>query len=379
MKQNRSFSCIFVGFALLVVCAAASAALSAPVDEYQQVATISIPADLSGGFDISWVDAVAGRYYLTDRGTTSIDVIDTRHLRYLYSIPLAAAGNGVVAIPNPRGDVTAAAEGELWVGDSASNVEVIDLKTKTTVASVSTGGVARADELAYDPLDRIVLIANDRETTCVMGVCTGPAPFVTFISTKTRTVLGKIFYPNVVFGATPSNHGLEQPVWDPRSGMFYLAVPGTLEHPSGEVDEIDPVHQVINRIFPTTCSPAGLVLVPGQRLVTSCGDVIKIHTGNILMSLAGVGGDEIWFNPGEERVYFGGFGAIMVPIFDTDSNTVVASLVVGQINPNPPPPSQTTHSVAADSENNFIFVPVSNVGVKVYTDRRRSIDEDDHP
>ena len=34
----------------------------------------------------------------------------------------------------------------------------------------------------------------------------------------------------------------------------------------------------------------------------------------------------------------------------------------------PPPPLRFTHSVAADSETNRIFVPVSNVDVKVYTD-----------
>jgi len=267
--------------------------------------------------------------------------------------------------------------GELWVGDSASNVEVIDLKTKVRVASISTGGVARADELAYDPLDHIVLIANDRETTCAMGACTGPAPFITFISTESRTVLGQIFYPNVVFGNPPSNHGLEQPVWDAKTGMFYLAVPGTLENPTGEIDEIDPAGQILTRIFPTTCNPAGLVLVPRHRLATSCGDVINIASGKVVTTVPGVGGDEIWFNPGEERVYFGGFQAIRVPILNTDNNKLVTTLVVGQINPTPPPPSQTTHSVAADSENNLIFVPVSNVGVKVYTDRRRSIDEDD--
>jgi hypothetical protein len=76
-------------------------------------------------------------------------------------------------------------------------------------------------------------------------------------------------------------------------------------------------------------------------------------------------------------VYFGGGAStprISVPILDTDNNQVVNTLVVGQAEP---PPGQTTHSVAADGENNLIFVPVTNVGVKVYTDRRRSIDEDD--
>src|SRR5215471_5387383 len=381
MSQKKGFSWSFVGLAVLAVFTVASTASSAPV-VYRQVATITIPGNLSGGFDISWVDAVAGRYYLADRGTTSIDVIDTKHLRYLFSIPLNAAGNGVVAIPNPHDDDPHNPEtaGELWVGDSASNVEVIDLKTHSVVATFSTRGVARADELAYDPLDHIVLIANDRETTCVMGVCTGTAPFITFISVESRTVLGQIFYPNVVFGANgapPSNHGLEQPVWNPKTQMFYLAVPGTAENPNGEVDEIDPAGQLIRRVFPTTCAPAGLALVPRQRLVTSCGDVIDIATGTVITTVANVGADEIWFNSGEEYVYFGGFQAVNVPVVDTNDNTVVANLVVGKINPNPPPPSQTTHSVAADGENNLVFVPVSNVGVKVYTARRRSIDEDD--
>jgi len=379
MKRQKCSNHVVVGLALLIAFAVASTASSAPV-VYRQVATITIPGNLSGGFDISWVDAVAGRYYLADRGTTSIDVIDTKHLRYLYSIPLNAAGNGVVAIPNPHDDDPHNPEtaGELWVGDSASNVEVIDLKTQSVVASISTGGVARADELAYDPLDHIVLIANDRETTCVMGVCTGPAPFITFISVENRTVLGQIFYPNVVFGATPSNHGIEQPVWDAKTQMFYLALPGTAENPAGEVDEIDPAGQLIRRVFPTTCSPAGLAVVPRQRLVTSCGDVIDIASGNVLTTVANVGADEIWFNSGEEYVYFGGFLGINVPVLDTADNTVVATLVVGVINPTPPPPFlQSTHSVAADSENNIVFVPVTNAGVKVYTARRRSIDEDD--
>src|SRR5215470_8938478 len=71
-RQKRS---IYVaGLALFIVFAVVSTIFSAPVN-YRQVATIAnIPGNLSGGFDISWADAVAGRYYLADRGTTSIDV-----------------------------------------------------------------------------------------------------------------------------------------------------------------------------------------------------------------------------------------------------------------------------------------------------------------
>ncbi len=339
---------------------------------YRFLGTVKVPGDLAGGFDISWVDADAGRYYVTDRGTTSVDVINTRRNTFLGAIPLHAAGNGVVAI-HPSHDDDEDWDrhdaGELWVGDANSVVEVIDLKTKTIVADINTFGKARADELAFDPRDHIVVIANDRDNP----------PFLSFISTKTRTILGTLDYPQAVFGTPVVNHGLEQTVWDARTRRFYLAVPATATNPHGEVDEINPLTRKVTRVFPTTCNPAGLVLVPGhhQRLVTSCGDILSVSTGAVLKTVGSVGGDEIWFNGGDERVYFGGgLDRISVPVVDTNTNTLVTTLTVGVVLA-PPTPSHTTHSVAADSENNRIFVPVSHEGVKVYTDVKREDDDDD--
>src|SRR5262245_38949508 len=105
MKQKKSCTWLLVALALVTVAAAERANRSAHGAGYRHIATIQIPGNLSGGFDISWVDAIAGRYYLANRGTRTIDVIDTKHVQYLYSIPLAAAGNGVVAIGNPHDDV----------------------------------------------------------------------------------------------------------------------------------------------------------------------------------------------------------------------------------------------------------------------------------
>src|SRR5262245_53053144 len=76
---------------------------------YKLIATIAVPSGLAfpgGGFDISWVDSEAGRYYLADRGNPTstpkvppgIDVIDSRHDKFLYEIPLSTTANGVVAI-----------------------------------------------------------------------------------------------------------------------------------------------------------------------------------------------------------------------------------------------------------------------------------------
>jgi len=38
--------------------------------------------------------------------------------------------------------------------------------------------------------------------------------------------------------------------------------------------------------------------------MASCGDVVDIASGLGVTNVAGVGGDEIWFNSGDERVYF---------------------------------------------------------------------------
>jgi hypothetical protein len=123
----------------------------------------------------------------------------------------------------------------------------------------------------------------------------------------------------------------------------------------------------VTRIFPTTCGPAGLALIPGQHLITSCGDVIAIGTGTIAHTVAGVGADEIWYNPGDERVYFGG-GANRISVNVVNGLSpwnLITTLTVGTLATTP---TQTTHSVAADREFNRIFVPVVHRGVRVYTD-----------
>lgn len=347
---------------------------------YKQIATITVPSGLAfpgGGFDISWVDSTTGRYYLADRGNTlskppvppGVDVIDTKHPAFLYSIPLPNSGgtNGVVAI-HTGGDDPDDHEGlgSLVVGGTDSNTYFIDLAHPLlTPLAVSTGGKKRADELAYDSKDQIILIANPDE------VAPGH-PFVTFISTANHTVLGKIVYDGAS-GDGPAATGIEQPVWDERAGKFYIAIPTTTANANGEIDEIAPSTRTITRTFPTACSPSGLALIPGQRLITSCGDVLDIATGKVLLTVSGVAADEIWYNPGDQRVYFGDFTSIpavnAIPAKTSPSYQVIATLPWQGTPFSPTPPVfHFTHSVAADSTYNHIFVPVSNSGVLVFTD-----------
>lgn len=367
MKRSKHFSLsMFAAVALVLSVTAKADSDKDDRGPYKYVKTIIIPTGLVG-FDISWVDSEAGRYYLADRGNAAatpavgptIDVIDTEHDKFLYSIPLSSPGNGVVAIHKSGEEREESGPGQLVVGTNDSNALFINLAFPfASPFAVSTGGKGRADELAFDPADHLILIANDRAADL----------FVTLIKTTgVPHVVGKIYYDGSVAGNPVSTGGIEQPVWDGAKKKFYISIPSTKANASGEVDEIDPISMKITHIFPTTCGPAGLALIPGQRLMTSCGDVITIANGAVT-HVPNVGADEIWFNRGDDRVYFGGYHSINVPVVSAlPPFDQVDNLVVGQINV-PPTPNHTTHSVAADSENNHIFVPVSHEGVKVYTE-----------
>jgi hypothetical protein len=388
MKNKKLFALPLLAVGILVLCTTAYAQNSDQgnneLGPYRLLTTIPAANILGGlaGFDISWVDSKHAKYYLANRGTgttpnnPNITVIDTEHLKFLDPISLSNAPNGVVAIHRTGNGEGEPGAGTLVVGttpkaDETSKVLFIDLDhPNAPPLAVDTGGqknctpACRADELAYDPRDHIILVANDRD----------PDLFVTLISTENPPhVVGKIFYNGSTPGNPTSTGGIEQPVWDKKTRKFYLAIPSTMAHSNGEVDEIDPDatpasgdsgQGKITRIFPSsaacTAGPAGLVLIPNQRLMTSCGDVLDVATGTVVTHVAGVAGDEIWFNSGDGRVYFG-----HNPAFVVDAETYEQITGTG---PNGPPiPAGPTHSIAADSENNRIFIPVTNQGVKVYT------------
>jgi hypothetical protein len=387
MKLKKRFAIPMLVLALLALFAATHAAYADSKDKlipYKQIATVTVPSGLvfpGGGFDIAWTDSSTNRLYLADRGNSTanppvppgVDVISTKHPQFLFEIPLPNSGgtNGVLVFhgsgdDNDQGDDNGL--GTLVVGGTDSNTYFVDLSHPLgTPIAVSTGGKARADELAYDPKDQIVLIANPDEAAAKP---TAGVPFITFISTVTHSILGKIIYDGAS-GDGPAATGIEQPVWDGLTGKFYLTIPGTKTRPNGEIDEINPTTRTITRSFATTCSPAGLALIPGQRLITSCGDVVDISSFTLVTTVTGIGpADEIWYNSGDERVYFGGiFGTPVVNGVATAAApfySVIATLPwTGHFTP---APAQFSHSVAADSVYNHSFVPVSNLGVLVFTD-----------
>jgi len=287
--------------------------------------------------DISWFDVETQKLYLADRNNSGVDVFDT-----VKETAVGLAGgfvgiqptsatvannsgpNGILVVNN--GNIH-----QLWSGDGVqcsgtttvtctgtSNVLVHQLDqhgiptSNSPFATVDVGGQRRADELAYDPDDQLILIANDDDLDL----------FVTFISVSNSAanikVVGKINLPEA------EGCGIEQPVYDHASNRFYLAVPCTSDHLNGAIYVIDPKNKSVEKIYDTIgtgpaagvpCFPHGLTLGPRQNLLLGCsGDgptgtqmisiVMKATNGNVLATFNQAGGsDEVYYDKGN-NTYF---------------------------------------------------------------------------
>ena len=358
--------------------------------------TIPIPNITMKTFDISWVDPGTRRYFLADRSNKAVDVIDTRTNTFLDQIhanPPFAGASGNNDTSGPNGVVVSGHW--LFVTDFPSRVVTIDLDTKQTVGDLNTGGVNRADELAFDPKDNLILAVNNADDP----------PFATLINVNPTTgalsIKKKIVFAGSPAGAFPTGinatNGAEQPVWEPHTGRFYISIPeingpgGT--GPNGAVARINPSSGAVETLFPVSlCQPAGLTVGPKQDLLIGCSVVfdtvgnawslanpltkptattaaptsiiIDATNGSIDKTVKGVGGnDEVWFNSGDGRYYLAARnqpGGPVLGVIDAKSQKLLQ--VVPTVNqasvPTASPQPGSAHSVAVDPHNNHAFVPL---------------------
>jgi hypothetical protein len=346
----------FLASAGLVTVLAAVPVLAA---SYAQVGQVKDFPGTVKAFDISWFDRSSHSYLLADRTNRRIDVVDGTTGSYSRAIGSGefvgvAVINGKVSNDHsgPDGVLVVHDQHQVWAGDGDSTVKVFDFRTGAAAGVISTGGTARADEMAHDQKDHMLIVANDADDP----------PFVTLIDTRDMKVVRKIDFPT-------ATNGLEQPVWDPETHLFYLSVPELNGNPAtGEIAVIDPIRMTIVNAFPVSeCEPAGLTLGPHQHLLVGCsGDaiaagfpakslVISTLDGSTVATITQVGGsDEVWFNPGDKHYYLAARsnpsakGGPSLGIVDAESNTWIQNVrtVAG------------AHSVAADPNNNHIFVPL---------------------
>jgi hypothetical protein len=323
-----------------------------------RVGTIPVPGAPLTSFDISWVDPSTELYFLSDRSNKAVDVFDTANLKFLRRIDgfvgftpsppgvtPAPAGTGT-SFAGPDG-VVSTGPGTVWAGDGDSTAKVLDLSTNTVVATISSGGQARVDEMAFDGRDQLLLAANNADTP----------PFLTLFDTQTRTVVrGKI----MVSDATGDATGIEQPAFHNGTGLFYASVPSLGADPThGGVAIIDTTGTLMSVIPVDNCSPTGLSVGPGDRLVVGCDEPVTVVISAIeqkeVARITEVGGaDEVWFNPGDRRYYIAARnnpatqGGPVLGVIDAEMNQFVGSV----------PTEPGAHSVAADPRLNRIFVPI---------------------
>jgi len=318
-------------------------------------------------FDISFVDPATQLYYLADRSDKAVDVVDAK--RNVFVRQIRANFKGFTGNNDTSGPNGVVVSGHfLFVTDANSRIVSIDLRTDTVISDVSTGGAPglRADELAYDPDDGLLLPVNNADSP----------PFATLIKVDKQsgklTVGKKITFVNATNGA-------EQPVWDAGTGRFYISIPEVNGNVSdGAVGRINP-NGTLETLFPVkNCQPAGLSLGPRQDLLLGCSVifdtagnpwtaagattaapsqiVMDARTGSIDRVVKGVGGsDEVWFNEGDGRYYTASRNNPSGPVLgviDADDQRLVQ--VVPTVNRAP----GTGHSVAVNPHNNHVFVPL---------------------
>ncbi len=337
MSVRLAARCAALALFALGATSLTAGAVLVPTGPTVRIAKIPVPG--LKVFDISWVDSATGKYYLADRSNASIDVVDVATNALTAQIKGFVGFTGKNDSSGPDGDVVTIPGRELWAGDGDSTVKVVDLTTNSIAATISTDGKFRADEMAYDPKDNMLIVANNADDP----------PFATLISVGTRSVLKRITF-------TDSTNGAEQPQYDSATGKFYISVPATNANPGGEIDVIDPISMGITAKYGLTdCSPNGLAIGPGNQVLAGCG---KIHraviidktNGAVLASLSDVGGaDEVWYNPGDNRYYLGESALQNLGIIDAGTLRTIGEVQAGL----------SSHSVAADQTTNHIFVPVA--------------------
>jgi DNA-binding beta-propeller fold protein YncE len=254
----------------------------------------------------------------------------------------------------PNGVALDADKHQLWVGDGDSTVKVIDLTVNPAklIATISTGGQRRADELTVDSKDGLVLIGNNADKPT----------FVSLISTKDYKVVAKIEMPD-------ATDGIDQPTYVPETGMFYASVPVWKEEKNhGGLAVIDPKTLKFVKLIPLDdCMPAGSFHGPGTKMVVGCSAgsaartpgmmpttlIVDVKTEKVVKAIHDIGGeDEVWYNPTAHRYYTGSRdqpGGPVLGVIDADKDTWIENVPTGV----------NGHSVAADPKTGMIFVPLT--------------------
>ena len=350
------------------------------------VTAVSIPGNPIRSFDISWVDPERGLYFLADRSNKGVDIISTATNMWIGRaggfVGIVLNSKGTAVDNNHSGPDGVVSHGNwLYAGDGDSTVKVFDISDPTKpvqVASISTAGTTRVDEMALNTDGDLLLAANNAEDP----------PYATLFAAHgaATAIIGKVTVDPAII---PVGAGLsiEQPAWDEHTERFYASVPTIAKNPSG-CNYVAPTPPATTP--PVTCSgglltinpsdvnssglelhsadvtslnecgPNGLTVGPFNNLLAGCTPgnepsntselVINADSFNYANIGNITGSDEVWFNKGDNRYYTGSsaqIGGAVLGVINAVTNLLVETI----------PQSSRSHSVAADSRHNLIYVP----------------------
>jgi DNA-binding beta-propeller fold protein YncE len=229
-------------------------ALPAHAQGLKQVGTIPIPGAPINQFGVLSIDQATGLGYLADKDNKAVVVFDTKADKYVSRIGgfVGLTKNGDASGPNG----VLVVNGELWVSDGDSTIKVVDLKTGQIADTIATGGKMRANAMAYDPNDRIIIVANSNEETS----------FLSLISTEPgHKILARI-------PVADSAENLERSAYHAPSGMFYTAIPvlvrdktkGILAQTDAKSGKLVKLHELDG------CHPHSLQIVSDSTIFLGC-------------------------------------------------------------------------------------------------------------
>jgi hypothetical protein len=345
---------------------------------------VTIPGNPLKSFDISWVNPLRAEYYLADRSNKGIDVIDTGTNTFKGRVG-GGTFVGLVGGNNTSGpDGVVTHNRWLYAGDGNSTLKVFDLNgpATTPLQTLSTGGTTRLDEMALTTDGTLLLGANNAEDP----------PFATLFKANGDNAVSNVSVMTKVFvtaAIIPAGFGLslEQPAWDPKTQRFYTSIPIIANNPAGcnygqltgkitcdgGLLVVDPTtltnltatlgafdQNTNTGVVPLhACGPNGATVGVHDNLLLGCTPgnnpsdtttlVINAKTKNYANIANITGSDEVYFNAGDKRYYTGSSsnpgGAVLGVIDET-------SVLIETI-----PQGTGSHSVAADSRRNEIYVP----------------------
>ena len=343
-------------------------------------------------FDQARVDTELQLLFVSSRSSKAVAIFDALTDRKVGETPAIFAGAGIDS-PHSGPDGNVVAGHYLFAGDYPSTVRVFDLSASLSsppeVAEIPTGGMFRADEMDYDPVDKVVIVSNGDST---------PA-FVTLISSTTFKILKQVVFDGTNGTPDTSQGGIASVLYNSRTKKFLISIPEVgSDLTAGAVAVMDPVTGQVTQVFSglNNCMPSGMAQGPGENVLVTCDPgfpapdpvqfaprtyVINGNNGAILANLTQVGGvDYGAYNPVDHRYYLGARD------FFTSPTAATASPVLGVIDADTNewienfPTGTNAHSVTVNPVNNQIFVPIENPNplcgplpgcVSVFTDTHR--------